>query len=353
MSTLADFDISSLPGLWRWYDQEGRRLAFRAQSAVEAERWQAALREQVARLLGGFAAERCDLTPTEIDSTDEGDFRRDLLVLQTLPGEYMPVYVLTPNRTDTPYKPVIALHGHGSWGVRSIVGIDDSAAAAEFSALLHYDYARQIARMGYQVFAPELRGFGGRLEYRERALQAADPTAQWVSSCERVSLNALMSGKTLMGLRVWDTLRLIDYIQSRPDVQAGELACVGLSGGGTLTMYTAALDMRVTCAYISGAVNTFRDSILSIDHCLCNYVPGILEYAEMDEIAGLIAPRPLVIEHGLRDPIYPPHGVEAAAETLRRIYACFGADDRFTVHSFDGEHRWDGAPVEAWLARYM
>ncbi|MCC6805057.1 MAG: acetylxylan esterase [Anaerolineae bacterium] len=351
--SIADFEIRSLPGLWRWYDRESRTLAFGATSAAEAEDWQAALRQQLTRLLGGFPAERCDLTPTLVESVDAGDHRRDLLVLQTLPGEYLPVYVLTPYNATAPYKPVIALHGHGSWGARSIVGIDDSPEAAAFSTELHYDYARRIARMGYQVFAPELRGFGVRMEYKERALQAADPTALWVSSCERVSLNALMSGKTLMGLRVWDVMRLIDYVQALPDVQPGSLACVGLSGGGTLTMYTAALDTRITCAYSSGAVNTFRDSILSIDHCLCNYVPGILEYAEMDEIAGLIAPRPLMVENGLSDPIYPPHGVEAAAATLRRVYACFGADDRFMVHSFDGPHRWDGALTEAWLARWL
>ncbi len=349
----AGFETRTLPGLWRWYDSESRQLAFTTGACAEAEHWQAALREQVARLLGGFPAARCDLAPVVVETVEDDGFTREKIMLQTQPGEYMPCYVLTPHNTTAPYKPVIALHGHGSWGVKGVVGIDNHASAAEYGAEHHYDYALQIVRLGYQVFAPELRGFGERMEQHEREMQQADPTVTWLSSCERVSLNALMSGKTLMGLRVWDVMRLIDYIQTRPDAQPSGLACVGLSGGGTATMYSAALDPRITCAYISGAVSTFRDSIMTIDHCLCNYIPHILEYAEMDEIAGLIAPRPLVVEHGLRDPIFPPHGVEAAAATLRRIYACFGAADRFTVHSFDDVHRWDGAPIEAWLAKWL
>ncbi len=348
----AEFETRTLPGLWRWYESDSRKLAFSAQTRDDAERWQAVLRQQVARLLGGFPAERCDLAPVVVETVEGDGFTREKIMLQTQPGEYMPCYVLTPHH-PAPHKPVIALHGHGSWGAKALIGIDGNASAAEYGAEHHYDYALQIVRLGYQVFAPELRGFGERMEQREREMQQADPTAPWLSSCERDLLNALMSGRTLMGLRVWDLMRLIDYLQTRPDTQSGTLACVGLSGGGTATLYSAALDTRITCAYISGAVCTFRDSIMTIDHCLCNYIPGILEYAEMDEIAGLIAPRPLVVEHGLRDPIYPAHGVEAAAATLRRIYATFGAADRFTVHSFDDVHRWDGAPIEAWLARHL
>ena len=60
MPKLSDFELRTLPGLWRWADDAPRRMAFRAGDRAEAEAWQAALREEIVRLLGGFPAERCD-----------------------------------------------------------------------------------------------------------------------------------------------------------------------------------------------------------------------------------------------------------------------------------------------------
>lgn len=352
MATLADYELGTLPGLWKDFDR-AREHGFSASSRADAEAWQAHLREHVRAALGRMPAEAPDHAPARIESVEDDGFTRDLIVLQVQPGEYMPVYVLTPHNAAASHKPVIALHGHGSWGAALIVGIANSPTEAETLRRYNYDYARKIAQMGYKVFAPVVRGFAERMESTERQMLNDDPTLDGLSSCARVSLNALLAGQTLMGLRVWDTMRLVDYVKALPDVAPDGLACVGLSGGGTLTMYAAALDERITCAYSSGAVNTFRDSIMTIEHCLCNYVPGVTDHAEMPEIAGLIAPRPLVIEGGTDDPIYPAHGFQRAAETLRQIYAAFGMPERFAAHSFTGEHRWDGAPVQAWLERCL
>lgn len=352
MTSLADFEIRSLPGLWRDFDR-ARESGFAAASADEARAWQDSLRDKIRQCLGRMPAEIVDLTPTPIETVEDDGFTREQIVLQVQPGEFMPVYVLTPRNAAAPYKPVLALHGHGTWGADQLVGIANTSVEAEFMRVHNYDYARQIVRMGYQVFAPVIRGFAERMEAAEQALKAADPTLDSLSSCERVSVNALLAGQTLMGLRVWDTMRLIDYVKSRADAQSDRLACVGLSGGGTLTMYASAMDERITCAYSSGAVNTFKDSIMTIGHCLCNYVPGVVEHAEMAEIAGLIAPRPLVIEGGTGDTIYPAVGLHRAADTLRQIYAAFGVPERFTLHTFEGGHRWDGAPMQAWLGENL
>ena len=86
-------------------------------------------------------------------------------------------------------------------------------------------------------------------------------------------------------------MRLIDYIRTRPEPLADTLGCVGLSGGGMVTLFTTALEARITCAVVSGYFNTFRDSIMAVRHCLCNFVPGMAQLAEMVDIAGLVAPR--------------------------------------------------------------
>jgi dienelactone hydrolase len=341
MPSLTDFELRTLPGVWNWYDHDSRKLGFPGGAREDVERWQAALRTELWRLMGQPPVDKCDLMHQVVEAaTDEKLFRRERIVIQTLPGEYMPCYILTPN-TPSPYKPIIALHGHGTGAVNKLAGVGEVD--------YHNAFARQFAELGYLVFVPSVRGFGERME--DEDLARSDDG--WLSSCHWQSLNLLMTGKTLMGLRTWDTVRLIDYIQTRDDIQPETLGCVGISGGGALTLYTSALDTRITAAYMSCSMNTFRQSIMSINHCLCNYIPGILEAAEMSDIAGLIAPRPLMIEAGKDDPIFPIAGTQQAVDEIRRVYAVYGQPDRLSVNIFDGEHRWDGEHAAEWWARWL
>ena len=94
-------------------------------------------------------------------------------------------------------------------------------------------------------------------------------------------------------------MRTIDYIATRPDLDSSRVGCMGISGGGTATLFRrGARSAHSRVAMVSGYLNTFRDSVGSLAHCVDNYVPGILNWAEMHDIAGLIAPRPLFVESG-------------------------------------------------------
>jgi dienelactone hydrolase len=355
MPNLDDFELATMPGLWRWYEQSARQLAFRASSRDEAEAWQRTLRDTLTRLLGRRPDMTGPLDAQRIEIVETDGFTRELVVIQTQPGEYMPCYVLIPHQAAPPYKPVIALHGHGTWGARGLVGIAESDLETEFIKQLNYDYARQFALRGYLVFAPVLRGFAERMEattpINPDSPAPVDP--KWLSSCRQVALNAILCGTTLISLRVWDVIRLVDYIQSRPEPMIRGLGCVGLSGGGTATLFTTALEPRITCAVVSGYVNTFRTSIMSIEHCPCNYIPGILQYAEIPDIAALIAPRPLLVESGDHDPIYPVEGTRQALDVLRAAYGCFGADDHLDADIFEGVHQWSGKKAYDWIAKWL
>src|SRR5258708_129327 len=123
MAKLADFELRTFPGLSRWYDQSARQLAFSAQAQSDAETWQQTLSETTIRLLGGKPTTICDLDTHLIETAVDDGITHELVVIQVQPGEYMPVYVLFPPSATPPYKPIIALHGHGTWGARGIAGI--------------------------------------------------------------------------------------------------------------------------------------------------------------------------------------------------------------------------------------
>jgi fermentation-respiration switch protein FrsA (DUF1100 family) len=104
---------------------------------------------------------------------------------------------------------------------------------------------------------------------------------------------------------------------------------------------------------VSGYFNTFRDSIMAVRHCLCNFVPGIVQIAEMVDIAGLVAPRPLLIETGTQDPIFPTGATQQAYKSLQKIYSVFDAVQNLDIDIFEGEHAWSGAKAYDWLAQWL
>jgi dienelactone hydrolase len=349
MEQHTEYEWRTLPGLWRRYQEAPRQLAFRATTQEEGRAWQRTLRATLRQLLGGFPAERCPLEPYVLERTEDDGYVRELVAFQTVPGEHVLVYVLVPPASAPP-RPVIALHGHGGGGARHLAGIAHDEAEREHIRAHNYDYARQLALRGWTVFAPVQRGFAERQEPAPLN-SGGDPL--WSSSCYMQSVNAMLLGTTILGLRVWDVMRLLDYIETRSDVRQGSVGCVGLSGGGTTTLFATALEPRISCAVVSGFLNTFRDSLLAMEHCLCSFVPGILQYAEMEDIAGLIAPRPLLVESGTDDPIFPIEATERAYARVEQIYRCFDAADRLDKDIFKGGHQWSGAKAYTWLDRWL
>ena len=157
----------------------------------------------------------------------------------------------------------------------------------------------------------------------------------------------------MIGWRVWDVMRAIDYIATRPELDADRVGCMGISGGGTSTLFAAALEPRIRAAMVSGYLNTFRDSIGSLAHCVDNYVPGILNWAEMADIAGLVAPRPLFAESGEQDDIFPIAASRESVAEVREVYAVFQAADRIEHEVFPGEHSFWGKRGIPFMARHL
>lgn len=347
-------NFETLPSLWQEYAVRPRRLAYDASSRAEWEAWKSQLTAQLIALLGEMPSAPVALQPRLLESRELPDYRLEKVALQTEPGIHIPCYVLIPPPTGQRYQAVIALHGHGSGGAAHLLGQvrQEESRAEEMAHIVahNYDYAHQLARRGFLVFVPEQRGFGERME-ADPGMTTGD--SLWRSSCRALALNALLMGKTLLGMRVWDVMRTIDYIAQRPEAIGPGVGCVGLSGGGTTTLYAAAVDPRITVAVLSGAFSSFRSSIMSTIHCDCNYIPGILQYAEMADLAGLLAPRALLIEAGTRDPIFPVEEVRLANRQVARVYALLGLPERFEQDIFEGGHRFSGRKSFDWLAQWL
>jgi dienelactone hydrolase len=231
--------------------------------------------------------------------------------------------------------------------VDDIVGIDDKGQDRTTKVGYAYDYAIQVAEHGMAAVAIEPLGFGCRRDplSKRRGLSQ--------SACQPSAGAALLFGQTMIGWRVWDVMRTIDWIETRNELNASKIGCMGCSGGGTATVFGAALEPRIRAALVSCYLNTFRDCIMSISHCIDNYVPGILNWAEMYDVAGLIAPRPLFAESGEKDNIFPVAASRASFERVKKVYSVFGAADLTEQEVFPGPHSFWGKRGLPFISKHL
>jgi hypothetical protein len=164
---------------------------------------------------------------------------------------------------------------------------------------------------------------------------------------------ALLFGQTMVGWRVWDVMRAIDYLEGRREIDPSRVACMGISGGGTITLFATALEPRIKVGVVSGYFNRFADSIMSIPHCIDNYVPGILNVCEMADIAGLVPPRSLFVESGTKDDIFPIAATRAAVADARRIFTVLGVPEKLGFEEFEGEHKFWGKGAFSFLGHWL
>ncbi|HEX2185440.1 MAG TPA: acetylxylan esterase, partial [Chloroflexota bacterium] len=198
-----------------------------------------------------------------------------------------------------------------------------------------------LARRGYVVLVVDTIGHAERrfMGHREPAAHAL-----------------LYAGESLPGLQVWDNIRALDYLGSRPEVDPTRIGVTGASGGGNHTMYLAAVDERVAVAVPVCSVEmlevAFRKS-----QCVCETVPGLLTFADKPHILGLIAPRPLLIMNGMRDGGFPTLSARRAYDHTERIYRLYeGGEARLALYETNVEHSYDRAMRErayAWFDRWL
>ncbi len=307
------------------------RLSFAA-SEHGFDVWQATLRERLVDLL------RLPVLPPGpppvevITSEDCGDHVREKIVMRAADDLGVPAYLLRPSQVQGPRPAVLAVHGHGP-GKGIPVNLPppdyDLAGITEGQR----DYALQAVRAGMITLAPDLRGFGELMLDDELSRRQGN-------SCIQLACRALQTGRRLLGMRIADLIQFVDWLEARQDVDPKRIGATGSSAGGTAALYLAAVDARIAVAVPACAFCAFQDSKLAIHHCPCGYVPDLSTVAEMSDVAGLVAPRAMLIVAGQDDDILPIAGVRRAHAELEAIYAASGAPEDLELYVGDGGHRY-------------
>ena len=306
---------------------------FRMKKGEELVQWQIRAREELNRLLG-LPLTDCD-PDLQIEFTRQMEgFTETRLTFAVEENLRAVAHLWVP---DGAVKPpvVICLQGHAT-GMHISMGRPKYPGDEKTISGGDRDFAIQAVKRGYAAFVLEQRAFGER---------GNDPVTGH-PACRQPAMEALLLGRTLLGERVWDIEKSVDLIQNQlTDLDGSRILIMGNSGGGTASIYAAACDTRIAACMPSCAFAGYKESIGAMEHCDCNYVPGILKSFDMGDLAGLIAPRPLTIVNGKDDPIFPLASAQREFSVACTYYQAANAEEN-CKHVIGPEgHRFYAAPA--------
>ena len=309
----------------------------------ELSAWQSKARVKLKELLGFGEIEKYAVKPEiEIEYdvyAEDLDCREIRFRVQTEENVTVPCHLCIPKDAKGALPVAITLQGH-SRGMHISLARPKYPTDAETCNGGDRDFVRRALKEGICGISVEQRCFGEN---------GSREDSSGVPDCREVAMRAILLGRTLLGERVWDVMRLIDALAADPRfadiIDLNKLICLGNSGGGTATTYASALDERIKISVPSCAVCRYADSIGARLHCECNFVPHIAKYFDMGDLCAMIAPRGLVVVNGVLDEDFPIEGAKACVEVGREAYKAIGREMGI-VHVIGSEgHRFyaDGA----------
>lgn len=336
------------------FEKWGRKDGLEAETLIQYLDWKERIREILKDLIGLDRMETCPLNPQIVEKVIlESGIIREKVIIQTEPEIFMPLYILIPIDAADEKKRAkccLALHGHQGAGKYSVAGCRDIPAVSDKIEYFNYDYGLQLAKAGYVAICPDARGFGER---RDPELWRDDEEAFLNSTCFQLAHMAEPLGLTVIGLCVWDLMRLIDYIFQRDEWDLDRIGSIGFSGGGMQTLWLMALDDRIQYGAISGYMYGYKDSLLKLcSNCSCNYVPHLWEHVDMGDIGALIAPRPLTIQSCKSDHLNGERGLDNVYEQMniiRKAYELYNKKENLVHDLQEGDHCWHGEFLREFL----
>ena len=288
---------------------------------VEWQKQRGQLREKLLASWGGFPEVPCPL-----DVQKHGELKRDGYTLekisfQTMPGVRMTANVYVPEKKGK-LPAILQVHGHWK-GAKQDPVVQARCIGA--------------AKLGFFVLCVDAFGAG------ERGIGKA------LGEYHGEMVGALLYpiGKPLSGIQVYENMRAVDYLQTRPEVNGAKIGITGASGGGNQSMYSGAWDERLSAAVPVCSVGNYQ-AYLRTACCLCEVVPGALSYTEEWGVLSLTAPRGLMVVSATKDAYQ--FSVEQAKKSISQAMPVFeltGKKANLRHAIFESGHDYNQAMREA------
>jgi len=275
--------------------------------------------------------------------------------------------LLKPLNATGKLPAILALHDHGGakyFGTRKITRVSDNLHPLIVEHQKEYyenrAWANEIAKRGYVVLVPDAFPFASRRvmlkdiepAFLRNGLSDDDPENvdnikaynAWAADHEHILSKSLYSaGTTWPGVFFAEDQKALDVLTKRPDVDASNVGCGGLSGGGMRTVFLAGQDDRIKCAVCVGFMTTWKDFVLNkaYTHTWMTYVPILPNELDFPEILGLRVPLPTLVLNDIDDQLYTLDEMKKADKILQDVFAKARASDRYKSSYYPGLHKFD------------
>ncbi|MFN7996288.1 MAG: acetylxylan esterase [Bryobacteraceae bacterium] len=330
--------------LLKWMDQiahkqlqERQRTIAAIQDVAGAEQRKKTVRETFLRLIGGLPDYSGPLNPRITGQIRAAGYTIEKIIFESLPGFYVTANLYRPEKTGQ-YPGILLQAGHTQEG------------KPEGQRL-----AANLALKGFVVLAFDPVGQGEREQTYDPQVDHA--LAGW-SVPEHIQAGAqnMLIGQSVARYFIWDAKRAIDYLVSRPDVDSSRLGAVGCSGGGALTTFIGALDLRLKAVAPACFINSYQLLFAGPDPDSEMSPPGLLVHGlDMADYVELSAPTPWLLLATEGDYFSPP-GAKIVYDEARRWFGLYGAEDKVRFFVGPGPH---GTPLETreaiyqWMIRWL
>jgi len=292
-----------------------RSMKYTNRSAEKARLWQATVRSRLSALLKIDdlleAKGTIPLALKTLSSSEKDGYEVKELEINSTPGRRIRIIVTIPTLDEGPCPAVVCIGGHGS---------------TLYSPYDETTVSRDAARMKSDRF--HYKGFGTALARRGVVTISTTVSQHEVYEEDRL----------LMGERLWDLMRCVDYLESLPAVDRSRIGCAGLSLGGEMAMWLGAMDERMTATVSAGFLTTMDH--MEQDHCMCWKFDGLRELVDYADLYCLTAPRALQCQNGLQEPVSQfnvPLARQAMRE-VRTIYDDMNCPENVVLDVHDGGH---------------
>lgn len=323
---------------------------FAGKTAADWKAWREALYPALKQSLG-TAPPPVPLN-AEVQATWEQDgLIKERIVFDVEQGLSVPAYLFRPAKTSGRLPAILACHGHGPYGKDSVMGVATTPEERAKIAAHNYDYGLQMAKAGYAVISPDWRGFGER---DDRKKPNSNDIFWGRDPCDSYYVRETLLGRTVLGMNVHDGMRAIDYLCSRDFIDPARIGVMGLSFGGTMTLWMTLMDERIKAANIICYSDRFAEfGLTHANFCGSQMTPGLFALCDLCDLQGLIAPRPLLVEIGTYDTCFYVNSAMKCFAEVQKIYQAAGASDRLELDLFEGGHAWGGNKSKAFFAKHL